>query len=69
MNISKSIEIITQKKQDARTETAKLPQIIPEREESLNLSFRKGDTVYDRRTGKKLTIIAGTRKSVTIQTT
>ena len=37
------------------------------REKILGLAFQKEDVVYDERTGKKYTVVAGTRKSVTVQ--
>ena len=40
----------------------------PSREESLGLKYQKGDSIYDERTGKTYTVVAGTRKSVTVQT-
>ena len=39
----------------------------PSREEALGLTHRKGDIIYDERTGKNYTVVAGTRKSVTVQ--
>jgi hypothetical protein len=47
--------------------TARLPKLTPDREEVLGLEYKKGDRVKDERTGKEYTVIAGTRKSVTVQ--
>ena len=47
--------------------TQGLPELAPGREEVLGLKYKKGDIVYDERTGKEYTVIAGTRKSIAVQ--
>lgn len=45
-----------------------LPSLSLSREEALNLQFKPGDIVYDKRTGKQLEVIAGTRRTVAVST-
>jgi len=62
------INTLKETKTSVQESFQRLPDLSPAREDILGLKYKKGDVVYDARTGKKLIIIAGTRKSIAVHT-
>ena len=65
--IDQSIANIAALRQVDRETIDRITPFSPSREEALGLQYQKGEVIYDERTGKNYTVVAGTRKSVTVQ--